>query len=122
MKLPDPKKTAVFDVDDTILVTKNRDYENSQPKMEVIEGMRALKDAGWVIYLHTARGMGRSNGDIGSVADEVFDEIETFCRKFNVPYDAIQIGKPWGWLYVDDKAMRPEEFAARYNRIIEEAK
>jgi capsule biosynthesis phosphatase len=119
MKLPDPHKTAVFDVDDTILTTVNRDYANSQPKMEVIEGIRALKEAGWFIYLYTARGMGRSDGDIGSVANEVFAEIETFCRTFEVPYDAIQVGKPWGWLYVDDKAMRPEEFAAQYNKLLE---
>jgi capsule biosynthesis phosphatase len=119
MKLPDPKKTAVFDVDDTILVTENRDYANSQPKVEVIEGIRALKEAGWFIYLYTARGMGRSGGDIGSVAEEVFEEIETFCRTFEVPYDAIQVGKPWGWLYVDDKAMRPDEFAQSYKSLLE---
>ena len=119
MALPDYKKTAIFDVDNTILVTQNRDYANSQPKMEVIEGMRALKEAGWFIYLHTARGMGRSNGDIGSVAEDVFNEIKTFCEKFEVPYDAIQVGKPWGNLYVDDLAMRPDEFAACYNRILE---
>jgi capsule biosynthesis phosphatase len=120
--LPDPNKTAIFDVDNTILTTVNRDYANSQPKMEVVKGMRALKEAGWFIYLYTARGMGRSNGDIASVAEDVFAEVETFCKKFDVPYDAIQVGKPWGCLYVDDLAMRPEEFAARYNRIIEEAK
>jgi capsule biosynthesis phosphatase len=118
MKLPDPKKTAIFDIDDTILTTINRDYANSQPKTEVIKGLRALKEAGWFIYLYTARGMGRSNGDIGSVADEVFEEIEGFCRKFDVPYDAIQIGKPYGAVYVDDKAMRPEEFAARYQSLL----
>ncbi len=120
--LPDPKKTIVFDVDDTILITVDRDYENSRPKMEVIEGMRALKEAGWFIYLHTARGMGRSGGDIESVRGEVIEEIEAFCRKFDVPYDVIQIGKPYGAYYIDDKAATPEQFAARYNRIIEEAK
>jgi capsule biosynthesis phosphatase len=120
--IPDPTKTIVMDVDDTILTTVNRDYANSQPKMEVVKGMRALKEAGWFIYLYTARGMGRSNGDIASVADDVFNEVEAFCKKFDVPYDAIQVGKPWGCLYVDDLAMRPEEFAARYDRIIEEAK
>jgi len=117
--LPDPKKTIVFDVDDTILTTINRDYENSRPKMEVIEGMRALKEAGWFIFLYTARGMGRSNGDIASVADDVFNEVEAFCKKFDVPYDAIQIGKPYGALYVDDKAMRPDEFAAQYKKLLE---
>ncbi len=85
----------------------------------MIEGMRKLKEAGWFIYLHTARGMGRSGGDIGSVAEDVFSEIQTFCQKHNVPYDAIQIGKPWGKVYVDDRAMRPDEFAQSYKSLLE---
>ncbi len=117
--LPDPKKTIVMDVDDTILTTVNRDYENSKPKLEVVEGMRKLKEAGWFIYLYTARGMGRSNGNIESVAEEVFAEIESFCKKYDVPYDVILVGKPYGAVYVDDKAMRPEEFAAKYKELLQ---
>jgi capsule biosynthesis phosphatase len=77
--LPDHTKTIVFDVDDTILTTKNRDYENSQPIEAVIAGVRAMKDAGWTVILHTARGMGRSQGNIELVRDEVVSEIVTFC-------------------------------------------
>lgn len=116
--LPDPNKTIVMDVDDTILSTVNRDYENSVPKEEVIEGMRALKKAGWFIYLHTARGMGRSKGDIDSVREDVISEIENFCKRFDVPYDVIQIGKPWAAFYVDDKALRPEEFVENYQTMV----
>jgi capsule biosynthesis phosphatase len=118
MAIPDSKKTIVFDVDDTILTTVNRDYENSQPKMEVVRGIRALKDAGWYIILQTARGMGRSNGDIESVREQVTQEITSFCEKYDVPYDLLLIGKPWAAYYVDDKALRPEEFAAKYNDLI----
>lgn len=117
--LPDPKKTIVFDVDDTILVTKNRDYENSQPRMEVIRGLRALKEAGWKVVLHTARGQGRSGGNIEEVREEVTREIADFCEKFDVPYDELILGKVWASAYVDDKALRPEEFAARYTKFLE---
>ncbi len=122
MALPDPRKTAVFDVDDTILTTVNRNYANSQPKEEVIVGLRELKKAGWRIVLHTARGQGRSGGNIESVREDVTREVETFCAKYDVPYDELILGKVWAAYYIDDKAMRPEEFAARYNRIIEETK
>lgn len=117
--LPDSKKTIVMDVDDTILTTVNRDYDNSAPKEEVIRGMRALKKAGWFIYLHTARGQGRSNGNIELVREEVISEIESFCKKYDVPYDVILVGKPYGAVYVDDKAMRPEEFAAKYKELLQ---
>lgn len=104
-------KTMVIDVDDTILVTKNRDYENSTPVVDVIEKLREAREAGWYIILFTARGMGRSNGDIESVREEVTREIETFCSRFDVPYDEIMLGKPWAAMYVDDKGLRPDEFA-----------
>jgi capsule biosynthesis phosphatase len=118
MAIPDSKKTIVFDVDDTILTTLNRDYSNSKPKVEVIEGIRALKGSGWYIILQTARGMGRSNGDIESVREQVAQEITSFCEKFDVPYDELLLGKPWAAYYVDDKALRPEEFAAKYKEIL----
>jgi capsule biosynthesis phosphatase len=118
MTLPNPRYTIVFDVDDTILKTQNWDYENSRPKMEVIEGVRALKKAGWRIVLHTARGQGRSGGNIETVRDQVTKEIEDFCEKFQVPYDELILGKVWAHFYVDDRAMRPEEFAVKYQKII----
>ncbi len=118
MAIPDSKKTIVVDVDDTILTTKNRDYANSQPIVEVVNGLRALRENGWYIILQTARGMGRSNGDIESVRSEVSREIEEFCSKYDVPYDELLLGKPWAAWYIDDKAMRPDEFASRYTTLI----
>jgi capsule biosynthesis phosphatase len=106
-----PKKTMVVDVDDTILTTENRDYQNSKPIEDVIEKLKEAKDKGWYIILHTARGQGRSNGNISLVKEEVFQEIEMFCHKYQVPYDELIIGKPWAAMYVDDKSLRPNEFA-----------
>ena len=119
MTIPDSKRTIVFDVDDTILTTTNRDYANSQPMMEVVVGLRALKEAGWYIILQTARGMGRSNGNIEAVREEVTNEITSFCAKYDIPYDELLLGKPWAAYYVDDKAMRPEEFAAKYRGLLQ---
>jgi capsule biosynthesis phosphatase len=104
-------RTMVIDVDDTILVTKNRDYSRSVPKMDVVFKLREAREKGWYIILFTARGMGRSNGDIESVREEVTREIESFCSRFCVPYDELMLGKPWAAMYVDDKGLRPDEFA-----------
>lgn len=104
-------QTMVVDVDDTILVTKDRDYDNSTPIVDVIAKLCEAKEAGWHIILFTARGMGRSNGNIESVREEVTQEIESFCSRFDVPYDEIMLGKPWAAMYVDDKGLRPDEFA-----------
>lgn len=100
-----------MDVDDTILTTENRNYAESVPKMDVIRKLREARDRGWYIILFTARGMGRSNGNIESVRWEVTQEIKSFCSRFDVPYDQIMLGKPWAAMYVDDKGLRPDEFA-----------
>jgi len=104
-------RTMVIDVDDTILVTKNRDYARSMPKMDVVFKLREAHEKGWYIILYTARGMGRSNGNINSVREEVAQEIESFCSRFCVPYNELMLGKPWAAMYVDDKGLRPDEFA-----------
>ena len=116
------KKVIVFDVDDTILTTQNRDYENSKPINEVIDGMRKLKADGWTIVLHTARGMGRSNGNIEKVCGQVRKEITSVCKKYNVPYDELILGKTWASFYVDDKAMLPKDFINNVDQLIESAK
>ena len=77
----------------------------------VVSKLREAKSNGWTILLHTARGMGRSNGKIELVQEEVINEITSFCSKWDVPYDEIIVGKPWAAMYVDDKALRPDEFA-----------
>ena len=105
-------KILCIDVDDTICFTENRDYTKSTPHQPVIDKIREAYDAGYEIILHTARGQGRSNNRIEAVASEVFQEIEDMCIRLNVPYDNIVLGKPLAIRYIDDKAMRPDEFLA----------
>jgi capsule biosynthesis phosphatase len=103
-------KILCVDVDDTICFTQNRDYERSVPNQPVIEKLREARSLGYTIILHTARGQGRSNNNVHLVADEVMDEVEAFCARFDVPYDSIVLNKPLAIAYIDDKAMRPDEF------------
>lgn len=106
------KKTMVVDVDDTILITEDRDYSNSRPIEPVIKKLKEARVKGWTIILHTARGMGRSNGNIDLVREDVINEITSFCHTWDVPYDEIILGKPWAAMYVDDKALTPTEFSS----------
>lgn len=103
-------RTLCIDVDDTLCFTVGNDYVNSTPNDAVIAKVREAKAKGWRIILHTARGMGRSDGRIETVADAVLGEIRSLCERHGIPYDEIAIGKPWARWYVDDRALRPEEF------------
>lgn len=107
-----PEMVLVCDVDDTICFTTARDYAKSIANVPVIEKLRKAKELGYSIVLHTARGQGRSNGNVASVEEEVKAEIEAMCIKFDVPFDEIVLGKVWAKYYIDDKALRPSEFVS----------
>jgi capsule biosynthesis phosphatase len=103
-------RTLCVDVDDTLCFTDDHDYTQSRPNDPVVVKVREAKAKGWWIILHTARGMGRSGGHIETVADEVLDEVRALCERHDIPYDEIVVGKPWARWYIDDRALRPDEF------------
>jgi len=103
-------KTLCVDVDDTICFTENFDYTASTPNEPVIAKLREARTHGWRIVLYTARGQGRSGGRIELISADVFEEVRSFCERFDVPFDEIVVGKPLARWYVDDKAIRPDEF------------
>lgn len=101
----------VVDVDGTICTTIDRDYENSIPHEDVIEALFRARELGWKIILQTARGQISKQGDQDEIQRSVKPTLERWLQKHGVPYDELHTGKAWArkW-YVDDKAMKPEEF------------
>lgn len=111
-------KTIVVDVDDTISTHTDRDYENANPHHDVIQKLRDLKALGWRIVLYTARGQLSCNGDLELIEKTRRPTLERWLAKHDVPYDELKFGKPLGVYYVDDKAMRPDEFLkARFEKL-----
>ena len=53
---PHKEMTFLFDLDDTLVKTKNRDYMNSKPIPGRIEHVNELYDQGHFIKIETARG------------------------------------------------------------------
>ena len=107
------KKKIVIDLDDTICKTLNGDYINSSPNENVIKKLCEYKEMGFLIIIHTSRNMRSYNGNIGLINAKTLPIIINWLEKNKVPYDEIIVGKPWpshGGFYVDDKAIRPEEF------------
>ena len=101
---------AVFDLDDTISVHKNRDYKNAEPINAVIDKMRSMKKDGWEIVIYSARGQISCNGDLEKIEKNNRDIVEEWLRKHDVPYDELLFGKPIGDIYIDDKGMSLGEF------------
>ena len=107
-------KRLVMDLDDTITYTDKGDYHNSKPILEVIEKLREYKAQGFEIVISTSRNMRTYGGNVGKINANTLPIIIGWLEKYHVPYDEIYIGKPWygtQGFYVDDKAIRPDEFA-----------
>ena len=103
----------IIDLDDTICSTKNGDYENSIPKEKVIKKIKEYKNLNFEIIIYTSRNMRTYKGNVDLIKANTLPIIIKWLEKFDVPYDQIIVGKPWpsfGGFYVDDKAIRPDEF------------
>ena len=103
----------IIDLDDTICSTKNGDYKNSIPKEKVIKKIKDYKNLGFEIIIYTSRNMRTYKGNVDLIKANTLPIIIKWLEKYDVPYDQIIVGKPWpsfGGFYVDDKAIRPDEF------------
>ncbi|MDR0579037.1 MAG: capsular biosynthesis protein [Campylobacteraceae bacterium] len=114
-------KRIVIDLDETICFTINGNYAESIPNTAIIEKICEYKKLGFEIVINTSRNMRTYNGNIGKININTLPIIIEWLKKYNVPYDEIYVGKPWcGFegFYVDDKAIRPDEFLKKnYDEI-----
>lgn len=103
-----------MDLDDTLTVTDaSKSYSEKEPNREVIKRLREYKEMGFNIIIQTARNVRTYQGNIGKINANTLPVIVDWLRKHDVPFDEIYVGKPWcgnEGFYVDDKAIRPDEF------------
>ena len=102
--------TIVFDLDDTISFTVDRDWENAYCDPEMKAKINRLYDEGWTIVIHTARGQISCDGNINAIYDKYHDLIIGWLNRNGVKFHELKFGKPLASFYVDDKALRPDEF------------
>ena len=115
-------KRLIIDIDDTISQTLDGDYPNSLPHLPIIEKLHEYKQKGFEIVLFSSRNMRTFEGNIGKINVHTLPIVIEWLKKHDVPYDEIIMGKPWcgfDGFYVDDKAIRPNEFAElSYEEIV----
>ena len=95
----------VFDIDGVICHSEGTDYFGATPKLEVIDRINRLYDAGHTIVLNTARGMGTLNGDLEKVYATWYDFTHTQMTGWGLRFHELVLGKPWADVYVDDKGV-----------------
>ncbi len=108
-------KRIIIDLDGTITSKETSDYDGVIPNTNVVEALRKYRDDGFDIVIHTSRNMRTYEGNVGKINVHTLPKIINWLEKHAVPYDEIVVGKPWcGFegFCVDDKTIRPSEFAS----------
>ena len=108
--------TIVIDLDGTLTVTGSAEaYPDLLPNFAVVAQLRRYAAAGFRIAIMTARNMRSFGNSIGRINAETLPVVIDWLKRHDVPFDEIHVGKPWcgeAGFYVDDRAIRPSEFAA----------
>lgn len=118
-------KVIVMDLDGTLCEIKlpDQSYLDVKPKAEVVNKLLEYKKNDFYIILYTSRQMRTHQGNLGKINASTAKDIFTWLDYHHIPYDEIYFGKPWcgrNGFYVDDKAIRPDEFLKlSYQQIIE---
>ena len=104
-------KTYVIDIDGTICSTKilnlvnhEFNYKNAKPIYPMINKINKLYKQGNVIIFNTAR----------LWID--FDITRKWLKRYKVNYHTLVCGKPYGDVYIDDKAVNIKEFIENENK------
>lgn len=106
--------TIVMDLDGTLtLELEGVPYAELQPNPDVVAKLREYRANGFEIAVYTARNMRTHSKSVGKINAETIPEIVAWLRRHDIPFDELHVGKPWpqrGGFYVDDRAIRPDEF------------
>lgn len=118
------ERCIVIDLDCTLCAKKapGGRYEDVPPNEPVVRRLMEYREKGFYIIVATSRNMQTYEGNVGRINANTTRTILDWLEKHAVPFDELHVGKPWqgrGGFYVDDKAVRPDEFVAKsYDEII----
>lgn len=107
-------KRLVIDLDGTLTEGETSDYDGIGVNEAVAAQLRAYHADGFEIVLYTARNMRTHQSSLGRITAKTVPGIVDWLARHEIPYDELWVGKPWcgtEGFYVDDKAVRPDEFA-----------
>jgi len=107
--------TLVMDLDGTLTIDDPRTpYASRLPNLAVVQKLREYKAAGFEIAIYTARNMRTHDKSVGRINAQTLPGVIDWLTRHDIPFDELHVGKPWAGplgFYVDDRAVRPNEFA-----------
>ena len=108
-------KKLIVDLDNTLTMVSADNYPEISVNQAIIEKLELYRSMGFSIIVNTSRNMRTYEGNIGKINVHTLPIILEWLNKHKVPYDEVLVGKPWcgtEGFYIDDRAIRPDEFVA----------
>jgi capsule biosynthesis phosphatase len=101
------------DIDGTICENKaeGQDYYDVKPVPGAVDTLQSLKDRGYYIIIHTARGMRTYSNTEGKIIATHSKKLTDWLQKWEVPFDELLFAKPHVDYFIDDKGYRFENWA-----------
>jgi capsule biosynthesis phosphatase len=118
------EKCIVIDLDCTLCARKGpgERYEDLAPNQPVLKRLLEYREKGFYIIVATSRNMQTYDGNVGKIMANTAKVALDWLERHAVPFDELHVGKPWqgrGGFYVDDKAVRPDEFVEKsYDEVL----
>ena len=101
-----------IDLDGTICDTRveGQHYKYVQPKDGAVDFIKKLRADGHYIIIDTARHMATCDHNVGQVLAKQGKTLFDWLYMHEIPYDEIHLGKPLADVYIDDKALKFENW------------
>jgi capsule biosynthesis phosphatase len=112
----------VIDLDGTICNLKQpgETYADVLVKPGAADFIKNLRKTGHYVIIQTARNMATCESNLGKVMKNVGKVTLEWLDKNEIEYDEIYFGKPNAHLYIDDRALRFENWANMSNEQLEQ--
>ncbi|RAN76612.1 HAD hydrolase family protein [Bacillus sp. SRB_331] len=98
----------IIDLDGTICDLKepNQSYSEVKPKKNVKEALQEIVDRGDTVIIFTARHMKTCENNVELVEERIGKITRDWLNRYEIPYDQLIFGKPYGDIYIDDLAYK----------------
>ena len=113
------KKIFCFDIDNTICITKGKQYSRSKPIKEAVSLINKLYLKGHYIKIFTSRFMGRNNDDVKKANKQGYKFTYKQLKDWGLKFHKLYIGKPSFDFLVDDRSVGfKKNWYKNFNKII----
>ena len=110
--MTEKKLRICIDLDGTICEIRKdgQSYAEVKVKEGAKERIKALRDAGHIIIINTARNMGTTGHNVGKALKNVGKVTFEWLDKNGIAYDEIFFGKPNADITIDDRVVRFDDW------------